>query len=229
MVLPDFALITGPNGAGKSRLLQAIQNGSVVTDAAPEQRPNNQTAKVRLFDWASLVPQDTVLYSSENIRAERQNLLNHYSSLKQNQSWLEPARSIVRASGLDGDFLSDPGRVLTASDAELREIFSSDDEITSVRGQVASALNQFDNSVFANSDENMRAQMRMVVAYTKRPLSSLTEKDILSPQIPTWGQTDLFQQNFARLFVAYRDLLLSNTLAQFRASKGQDAKFLSDE
>lgn len=228
-VLPDFTLITGPNGAGKSHLLQAIQNGSIATDAAPEQRPGNITSHVRLFDWASMIPQDTGLYSSENIRQERQNLLNHYTSLRQNQSWIEPARAAARSLGFDGDFLNDPGRILTADDAELMKTLHSEEAITVARANIASALAQFDNSVLAHCDENMKAQIGLVMAYAKRPLSSLTERDILSPQIPTWGQADLFQQNFARLFVAYRDLLLSNTIAQFRSSKGHDAQFLTDE
>jgi hypothetical protein len=64
-----------------------------------------------------------------------------------------------------------------------------------------------------------------IARYYNKNVSALTQEDILSPTVPTWGQIDLFQQNFAKLFVAYRDLLLSNSLAELRALRGQVSQF----
>jgi energy-coupling factor transporter ATP-binding protein EcfA2 len=46
---------------------------------------------------------------------------------------------------------------------------------------------------------------------------------------PAWGEAELFQQSFARLFVTYRDLYLLNSVEQLAQQKGQpDARPLSD-
>uniref|UniRef100_UPI0028AE5752 AAA family ATPase n=1 Tax=Rhizobium sp. TaxID=391 RepID=UPI0028AE5752 len=224
--LPDFTIITGPNGAGKSHLLQAI-HGAVATDASPSQGPHNQN-QVRLFDWSTMVPQDTGYFASENIRQERQSLYQNYTNLRDNQGWLEPVRSIVRSAGLPQEFLSEPGRLLRLNSDELKEIFIDGEENVALK-QVRSAFGDLERQILQHMDPNMQAQILGVASFLKRPMVSLTERDILSPAIPTWGQIDLFQQSFARLFVAYRDILLANTLAEFRASKGQDVQYYTEE
>ncbi|RWY85167.1 hypothetical protein EHI44_16765 [Rhizobium leguminosarum] len=228
ITLPDFVIVTGPNGAGKSHLLQAIQHGAIKTDVAPDQGPNHQL-QIRMFDWSTMVPHDTGLFGSETIRNERHNLLNQYSNLRNNQGWLEPARSIARQFGLGAEFLSEPGKVLATPPHILTELVGSQEQAVSLKQQISAALGQFENNVFNTLDASMRPQLRAVMQHFQLPLILLTEKEILSPQIPTWGQVDLFQNNFAKLFVAYRDIRLANKLAQLQASQGENAHFLTDE
>ncbi|CAL4868257.1 hypothetical protein MMA231_02532 [Asticcacaulis sp. MM231] len=226
--LPDFTLITGPNGAGKSHLLQAIYQGLIKTDVAPEQNAGD-LSRIRLFDWSTMIPQDTGFFSSENIRQERQNLYSQYTNLKLNHGWLEPARNIIRDYGLSDEYLSEPGRVASLSDIDLASLLGDIEKVAALRQGLIPQLNQFEHNVLSNLSVDMREQLRAVSASTKRPISALLERDILSPAIPTWGQNDLFQQNFAKLFVAYRDLLLANNLAEYRASKGNEATFLTEQ
>lgn len=225
--LPDFTIITGPNGAGKSHLLQAIQSGAVATDAAPSQSPHNQT-QVRLFDWSTLVPQDTGYFGSESIRQERQSLYQNYVNLRDNQGWLEPIRTIMRGSGLPQEFLSDPTRILRVDNDQLNLLFPLG-QLDPTLQQIRSGFDNLEHQMRQHMDASMQVQISEVASFLKRPMTSLTERDILSPTIPTWGRVDLFQQSFARLFVAYRDILLANTIAEFRASKGQDVQFYTDE
>src|SRR5690242_15810031 len=89
--VPDFCLITGPNGAGKSHLLQSLFQGYLKADCAPNQTSNNQT-EVRLFDWNTLVPQDTGMFSSEGVRGERASAFNQFNNVRQQPQLLEPLR-----------------------------------------------------------------------------------------------------------------------------------------
>lgn len=225
--LPDFTLITGPNGAGKSHLLQAIQMGAIVTDVAPTQSPQDPS-HIRLFDWSTMVPQDTGYFASENIRNERQSLYQNFIGLRDNNGWLEPARTVVRNAGLPQQFLTDPARVLLLDIDEQKKMFPTGDADTLLQS-LRSTLETVERQILQHLDPTMRAQLNAVASVARRPIITLTERDILSPAVPTWGQIDLFQQSFARLFVAYRDIMLANTLAEFRASKGQQAEFYTQE
>lgn len=226
--LPDFTLITGPNGVGKSHLLQSIHMGRIKSDLAPNQSPQDQT-HIRLFDWSTLVPQDTGYFSSENIRGERHNLFNSFNNLRTQHGWLEPARAVAREFGLEEKFIGEPARALEISSDDLEKMLGEPARVHNFREKMSSALDSFGNNIINNLDVNSRAQILAVSNSLKRPIFSLNEKDIMSPSIPTWGQNDLFQQSFARLFVSYRDLKLANTISQFRAHKGERVEFLSDE
>jgi len=227
ITIPDFTLLTGPNGAGKSHFLQAVQSGAVISDAAPGQNASNSN-QVKLFDWSTMVPQDTGFFSSESIRGERQNLYHTYTNLRNGHGWLEPVRNIARNAGLSGKYLTDPSYLLTLKSDQLNELFPMGNAVEVLR-EIKSAFDVVERQILQNIDPNLRDQLTAVASLAKRRIVSLTEQDILSPAVPTWGQIDLFQQSFARLFVAYRDIMLANTLAEFRASKGQDAHFLSDD
>src|SRR5262249_51041711 len=78
--LPDFSIITGPNGAGKSHFLQALQAGNLRSDAVPSYHPSSQ--EIRLFDWNSLVPQDTGVFTSENLKNERIETYTHFNQAR---------------------------------------------------------------------------------------------------------------------------------------------------
>lgn len=226
--LPDFTVITGPNGSGKSHLLQAIYQGMIKTDIAPDQDTANKT-QIRLFDWASMIPQEQGVYSSESTRSERYDLMQQYKSARSNQHFLEPVRTIVRNYGIEGEFLNDPAKLLNIPTEELVKIVGSDHKSNELRKNLLSALNGLENSILRNLDINRKSQLQSISLGTNRPIYDLLDDDIISPSIPTWGQTDFFQQSFGRLFGMYRDILVSNSLAELQASKGLKVAYLNDE
>lgn len=226
VTLPDFTLITGPNGAGKSHLLEAIRLGSVKTDVAPQQSVNDQT-HVRLFNWSTLVPQDTNLFSSETIRQERQGAYTTFVNLRRDQGWLEPARDVARRYNVEEKYLNDPGSILLLSKPQIADILKDELIVDNFIEEISNRLKDFDSNIVRSMDPNSRDRIKFASISSGKPISSLAEEDILSIKLPSWGQSDLFQQSFARLFVAYRDLLLANDFAEFRASKGKDERFLT--
>ena len=224
--IPDFTLITGPNGAGKTHLLQAIQQGFILTDTAPQGNNQNQ---IRMFDWSTMAPQDTSAFTSEAIRSERHNLYNQFQVYRQRTDLLEPVRNAIRNFNFGDEYLSDPGRLLALEDNELKAILGSDDQVSELRNQLAGPVQNYENSILGQFDPNGQAQLKAVAKFSKKPIILIGEKEILSPAIPNWGQSDIFQQSFARLFVAYRDLKLVNSFAKFRASEGEVTEFLSEK
>lgn len=226
--IPNFTLITGPNGAGKTHLLQAILQGNIATSLAPNQSlpdPN----QIRFFDWTNMTPQDGGFFSSENIRNERVNLFNLFSNMKQNPNYVEPLRVVARKFGFGGEYLNNPSKVLGLSQSTIVELAGGDQKAAELRTQIEAELSAVETNILNYVDVNSRIQLKLIADAANKRIYDLTERDILSPTIPTWGQSDIFQHSFAKLFVAYRDVKLANQLAQLRATKGGDAEFLSDE
>ncbi len=224
-ILPDFTLITGLNGAGKSHLLQAILSGAVATDVAT---PNTPTQDIRLFDWNSLVPQDTGAFASESLRQESENLRNNLTSWKQHGQAAEPLREIARRYNLGQQYIDNPYRLALLSNSDAIKVFSSLADVSQVMEEIRSAANTSSNWILQQNDENARAILMAASAIRKRPIALLEARDLESG-IPNWGRTDLFQQSFARLFVAYRDMQLSNMIAELQASKGHEkVSFLNE-
>jgi AAA15 family ATPase/GTPase len=226
--LPSFCLITGPNGAGKSHLLQALHSARIKVDCAPNQS-EGMRGEIRLFDWNNLVPQDTGVFSSDSLRAERVNTLNNYNNLMRQAHALEPLRNIVRQFKLPETFLTSPLRAAAMSVAELAQ-FVGEERAQSAYHAIQQAKEQGESFLMGNIDQASRNVVRSISYIKKTPMLALSQEDILSTSVPSWGNVDVFQQSFARLFVAYRDLLLANLLAQFRASKDRSyQEFLTDD
>lgn len=230
--VPDFTLITGPNGAGKSHFLQALRLGNIRSDCALNQNPQIQN-EIRLFDWSNLVPQDTGYFTSEQIRNEKMGMFQNHQIIRQNIAILEPLRNFAKQYNLPQKYISDPGLISNLGIEDIKNIFSIDvsNSVEQIFQNIKIITAQANQNLLNHiGDQAMRNGLMSIAEASGKSLISLSEKDIISPYLPSWGQTDLFQQQFARLFVAYRDMYLSNQLAQFRASKGHlDAEPVSDE
>jgi ABC-type iron transport system FetAB ATPase subunit len=226
VTLPDFTLITGPNGAGKTHLLQAINEGAILVDDVPQGNNHNE---IRMFDWASMMPHDAGAFSSESIRQERQSLFNNFQLSRNRDDFLEPMRGVVRNFQLGEEYLRDPVRLFEMDDQKLTTILGNIEQVVELRAQLAWPTQNLESCILGQLDTNAQEKLKAIADFTKKPIISLGEQEILSPAIPSWGQSDIFEQSFARMFVAYRDLRLTNELAEFKASKGAVAKYLSQE
>lgn len=224
-ILPEFTLITGFNGAGKSHLLQALQNGSVTVDVAS---PNGSTQEIRLFDWNNLVPQDTGAFTSESLRQEGENIRNNLISWKQHPQAAEALRTIARSRNLPAEYIDNPYKLSKISSAALQKLQPAITDLASTIEEISNATKTTGDWILQQTDENTRAVLLAASAASKKPVALLESMDLAS-DIPNWGRADLFQQSFARLFVAYRDTQLSNLLAELHVSKGKsEISFLTE-
>jgi energy-coupling factor transporter ATP-binding protein EcfA2 len=226
--LPDFCLITGVNGAGKSHFLQALQAGNLRADCAPNQAPQNQT-EIRLFDWNSLVPQDTGVFMSENLRNERVEAYNHLNGVRAQPQFTETLRNTLRQWNLPDEYIRDPNLAITLGVADLGLLCGTHDP-QSVYDQLQQASAQTERQLLNSIGEPVRSRVRAVAAASRKPLRTLTQKDFFLASVSSWGEVSIFQQSFARLFVAYRDAYLANQMGQFLAAKGEtEVSYVSDE
>ena len=56
--LPSFVVLTGRNGSGKTHLLEALRDGKVKSSLV-----GNIQTDVILYDWNSIIPKDTGVFS----------------------------------------------------------------------------------------------------------------------------------------------------------------------
>lgn len=224
--LPDFCLITGLNGAGKSHLLQALEAGSVRSDVAPNQISNR--TEIRLFDWNSLVPQDTGVFTTEAIRNEKVDAFNHYNSQRHNLQVIEPFRNTVRSLGLPDEYVRNPVSATLLSLTELTPIVGAD-RAQAVSESLRHQADQSDNVLLNHIPEHYRSRIHLIAQAAGKRILSLDQKDFFASGVASWGEVNIFQQSFARLFVAYRDAYLANQVGQFLAAKGESSvSFVSD-
>jgi hypothetical protein len=225
--LPDFCLITGLNGAGKSHFLQGLQVGSLRADCAPGQNPQYHT-EIRLFDWNSLVPQDTGIFLSENLKNERVEAFNHYSNAKSQQPAIfENLRSVIRQFLLPEEYVRDPSSAISLSVTDLAPFFGDPQTAYS---QLQQAFSQTNTQLLNSIGEPFRSRVRAIAATAGKPLLRLTQEDFFKTSTSSWGEVNIFQQSFARLFVAYRDAYLANQMGQYLAGKGVTGMtFVSDD
>lgn len=226
--LPDFCVLTGLNGVGKTHFLQALQNGNLRVDCAPNQSPGNQN-EVRFFDWNSLVPQDTGVFLSENLKNEKVDAFNQYNSHRNQFHIMEMIRNVVRQQQLPTQYVSDP---ISATSLSLEDITSLGigNDPRSVHEQIRQAAIQSQDQILGSIGEPVRSRIRAIAGMSGKPFLTLSQDDFFRSSATSWGEVSIFQQSFARLFVAYRDANFANQIGQFMASKGEkEVKYISDE
>lgn len=225
--IPDFCLVTGLNGAGKSHFLQALKAGNLRADCAPGQTPNDQT-EIRLFDWNSLVPNDTGTYRSETLRNERVEAFDRYNEIRSGANLTSSLQNIVRQYQFLETYLQDPVSALRLSIDDVALLCGEHDALR-VHEQLKLAADQPYAYLLNRIDEPIRSRIRLVAAAAGKPFMGLTQDDFFQSNVSSWGEVNIFQQSFARLFVAYRDAYLANQIGQFLASKGEvGLKYVSD-
>jgi len=220
----SFVLITGKNGAGKSHLLKAIKSGAVTVDIAPTPADD-----IRLFDWNDLSPKDEGMFSGETIRQEQLGLFNHMSNPDQKRMWQQSLFNVGQQHGVKEDKLGEFSQIVSLRDAELLQYLPIDANLPVLR----SALDQLTQLMLQQCCHMLQPSQRDQILSASeaggRHIFALRQSDFLGTAKPVWGTNEIFQQSFARLFVAYRDLYLLNRIAQVARSEGDsDAPALTD-
>lgn len=216
--IPQFCVISGPNGVGKSHLLQAIYNGAIATDVAP--LAGDFQSQMRQFDWNTLVPQETGAFSSEVLRQERLTLQQTVLNLKNQPQIVDPLRSLANSWDLDQETINNPYRLLRRDNYYLQSLPDNSAELTDSQTAINTAAAHAEALIVQQLDVPSQKILRALSEKFGVGIAGLTERELTSGSIPNWGRTDLFQQSFARLFVAYRDAYISNLLTELRFKSG---------
>jgi len=218
--LPSFTLITGLNGSGKTHFLNALQQGAIRADGI-------EVGDVRFFSWTDMNPQDNEPFAAHTLAAERVDLFQLLDNHR--KPFAESIVAVAREVGVTGGILNDVSRLAMADESELRKHLSegakAEVAVLRIREAVKSASTNIESRV--NRDGRLPA-LHKISAQLKKPLVALSEEDFSISQSPSWGTSQIFQQQFGRLFVQYQELWRANQLLQHASSKGEDVKALTD-
>ncbi len=166
------------------------------------------------------MPQDQGQISSEALRQERQTLEMQFVTLRRHPNAAEPLRGVARSLGLSNKFIDDPFNMVLWSMGDLERELSDPKQAEAAMIQINQAIANASQFIINNSDALLQASLRALSSKYQIPVVAITPKQLSVSGLSNWGRTDLFQQSFARLFLAYRDAELSNRLAEFNFEKG---------
>lgn len=235
--LPDFVLITGKNGSGKSHLLQAIANGSFKVTLEAEPSPIT-TGDIRSYEF-SFMPVGVMATELAPFSGDVQGTVKMEMKRFLEQFWNMPPG--LPASAISAIIACTPLKplllfCLTSTPAEIaskvEDLIGSDPK----HPDYAHWLISFKEAAPVHFEQQSTPECRMMFRYLSaqlsKPCALISAEEIDTAVIPAWGISDLFSQEFSRLFVAYRNILLENTLAQWRSEKTGSpsiGKVLSDD
>lgn len=223
--LPQFTLITGVNGAGKTHLLKAIDEGKIRVDVAP----SFQT-QARYFDWNNLVPADQNEFDGHSLVQQRNQYFTQFDA--QFQAHKQQLTQVARTLNLPRDLLQNPKRLASLSRDDLA-LHVPADTLDQAFQQLQAAQNAVSTNILNSGfrgNTHAHQMFQSLSQNRQRPIASLRRSDFFDDIPVSWGQTDLFQQSLAQLFVAYRDQRIANDLKRLAQQDGdQDAEPLSQD
>ncbi len=218
---PDLTIITGVNGAGKSHFLKAISNGSLIADITP-----NGSEDVRMFDWLNLAPTNEVEYDGTISLKARRDLYSRLEVFNKQPSCIPQVQSTLTLAGVPGPIVADLNRIPQLSAAELERYVPGKTEAQ----QLETDINRRAQAILSHFPPEQRAEIQSTAAFNGRHVFTLRSEDFLMSTRPSWGDTNLFEQSFGRLFVEYRDTYVANKLRQLARMQGdKDVAPLEDE
>lgn len=211
--LPDFTLITGLNGSGKTHFLKALEQRHLIIEGTTDH------IQIKYLDWNSMVPTNQNEFKSDTLETDKKTFTNvvwrHLQEIR--QSILRD----IRNSGLlkNGTWTLDSLHLLTEHQASeiLNKSVLPEEAVGVIRDTLERVVESHRLDLRRRLGQSYLLDAMEVKAQKPYYLFVSQELDELIPAL--WGTSDIFQETFARVFVAYRDALLKNELAHLQNTK----------
>jgi AAA15 family ATPase/GTPase len=182
IALPDFTLITGPNGAGKSHLLNALELGKIRIDDI-----SDFSSEIRYYDWNTLVPQETGLFTSEMLRQSKINISQTLKNLRQSQPHtFDYAKELAKSYGLPPTFHVDTREFYKIEAKEILDALGAE-RAAQFTQQLKSNAQNIDNWVLSHLNDDDKTEAINISQVSNIPVSALDDKHIFAENIPSWG------------------------------------------
>jgi AAA15 family ATPase/GTPase len=215
--LPPFTLITGVNGVGKTHLLQAINNGMILNSLT-----QNPQAEINLFDWSTLIPNNTKSITTAMVFQERDKVINYIPQIKtQNTQNLE---GIINRHKINKKWDKPVWDIIDLSKEELSEYLPEEKTYdTSAFEQISRLVDNLGQQIINQSTNNFRLKSTEPRELLKLTSDSLDELPI------AWSSVNIFQQTFSQIFLSYFELQKLNKLKKLDFDNGDvNAKALEE-
>lgn len=215
VILPSLCVITGVNGAGKTHLLRSIESGSVEYVGVPH-------TSARFLDWTSLVP---AAAGNANLLVQQQlldKMAARTSELRKNHE--HELTQKLRTLGINDD-ITDVWDLVRREPNDL-PITSGD------RAAVSQLLREHASTVSATLTRKGDGShyFAAVAAALGGWAPILVDESSLKKHPPPAGVSDIFQQSFADVFLAYHKIDFENRMTRFEHNENTSLPTgLSDE
>lgn len=202
--LPAFVVLTGANGSGKSHALEALKNGHLRSSLSA-----NPASEVALYDWNTIIPQDTGLHIPAQEKINRANLFVPIRSQREQQ--LRGIQAFADQNGIAPEHVANWDRVRKLLDPQhiqaiLGDAGKAEAARAALQNQLANVAQAVRGQVPHNSNDPLHRAVQKL--FKEEPMAFLFEDEstFFRHTQFLWGEVDTFQQAFARLFTTYREL-----------------------
>jgi ABC-type branched-subunit amino acid transport system ATPase component len=221
--LPGFVVLTGVNGSGKTHLLEAIQNGNVISSTVTQQIATD----VKSFTNSTLVPADTGLFDPASLKVNRNNWFqsiegnrsNHFVHLKNHAIHL----------GIPPNLCSSIEKIANLTNEKLTEVFGDSVKASQICALLHQQIVQIGQAIgqqaLRQGDDFLRKSAARICATDPQNFFTKSRSEFFSHPFFSWGEVEIFQQSFGQIFTAYRTLIRDNIIR----SKSNPEKYLTDE
>lgn len=206
--LPDLVVLTGRNGSGKTHLLEAVKGRAVTSSSV-----SDPTKDVALFNWNNIVPKDTGVFHPSQHQQKRS---NWFTKIREAQDKTLPElRQMVLEAGLPADRFTTIQKISRIDESTVKKYVSDPLHQARAIQIIRAGMKQHGKKVFAQTQSQIGDDIWKKVAAkiaNERPELFLetSESRFFDEDRLLWGEVDVFQQAFGRLFSTYRDLIHQN-------------------
>ena len=218
--LPPFTLVTGVNGAGKTHLLGAILQGNVKTDITQDIQKD-----IRFFDWNSLAPHDTGIFTVTQLYEQRDQILEQVQQYREQyhqnvQNWISKYNPRTQEKVAIWE-------LLRLNEADLHQLISDPSERETARQEIQNLSQNVLQTITQNFRNNRNNPKNQSIIEKLSAIHRDFVGGLLALELSDfegthfdWGQSDMFQQSFAQLFTSYHELKKQNALRQLDEQRG---------
>lgn len=226
--LPKFVVLTGRNGSGKTHFLEAINEGKVASSLV-----TNHMLDVLLFDWNSIIPQDTGIFNPHQYHTQQ---ANWFTQIRKQQDQFFPSlQQQAMSLGIPQKYCSSLNKIVKLDKNDLTRILPDNQNIDIVYNNLKQQINQHGNNVYSNSlnsigDKDWKKMAPEVLRENPSHFLESSESKFFNNNKFLWGQVDPFQQAFGKVFSTYRELIHQNDrLEKYPPERDIDLKYRDNE